>query len=478
MTRAGCGDHPGYDPRVPANLPPELAGLLIGFLFVVIGAASLIAGLATPPRRAPIAIWFGVFSVMYGVRLAARSTLLQLATGWPPVVFRYADSLVTYLILVPAGLFTESITGPGWRGIVRRTWQITAVCMTLAALRDLVTRPGATMWINAPIVLTSIPIYLWQVMVRTRAAGPWTANGRLVAGAGLLFTAVAFFETVYERAPFGLPFNLEPIAMLLLTVALGWLVLRRVGAQAAGYTALSRELTLAREIQQSLLPREMPRVPGVTLSGAFVPMSAVAGDFYDIVLRGDDHLVAIVADVSGHGMPAALVASMVKVAFAAEVERERDPGAILGGINRALTGKFERAYVTACCISLPPARDRVAYAAAGHPPAMMRRRAGAVERVDHGSPALTLLPGTTYTSVALPFERGDRLVLFTDGLLEATRRGDDDAFFGDAQLVDVVARLDHGADACRVVLDAYRRWIGPGTPPSDDVTLVVVERTA
>jgi sigma-B regulation protein RsbU (phosphoserine phosphatase) len=462
---------------VPANLPSELAELLIGFLFVVIGAASLVAGLAAPPRRAPIAIWFGVFSVMYGVRLAARSTLLQLATGWSPMVFRYADSLVTYLILVPAGLFAESVAGQGWRGIVRRTWQVTAICMSLAALCDLLTRPAATMWINAPIVLTSIPIYLWQVMVRTRAAGPWTANGRLVAGAGLLFTAVAFYETIYERPPFGIAFNLEPVAMLLLTLALGWLVLRRVGAQAAGYSALARELTLARDIQQSLLPREMPRVPGVSLAGAFVPMGAVAGDFYDVVVRDDDHLVAIVADVSGHGMPAALVASMVKVAFAAEVERERDPGAILSGINRALTGKFERAYVTACCISLPPARDRVAYAAAGHPPALMRRHAGLVERVDHGSPALTLLPGLGYTSVELPFARGDRLVLFTDGLLEATRRGDDAVFLGDEELLGVLVRLDDGADACRALLDAYRQWIGPGTPPSDDVTLVVIERT-
>ena len=90
---------------------------------------------------------------------------------------------------------------------------------------------------------------------------------------------------------------------------------------------------------------------------------------------------------------------------------------------------------------------------------------------------LTLLPVAAYETVVVPFEPGDRLLIYTDGLLEATR-GDGDEFFGDAELARVVAALPPSADMSEVVLSAYRRWIGDGTPLSDDVTLVVVECSA
>jgi phosphoserine phosphatase RsbU/P len=238
--------------------------------------------------------------------------------------------------------------------------------------------------------------------------------------------------------------------------------------------ALSRELELAREIQRSLLPQQMPRVPGLKVQGTCLPMSAVAGDFYDVTLLPDSRLVVIVADVSGHGVPAALVASMVKVAFAAESQRYDRPGHILGGINRALAGTFDRAYVTACCFVLDRPRQMIAYAAAGHPPALLRRRDGRIERLEEAGIVLMLMPAATYTTADVPFRDGDRLLLFTDGLLEATR-GYGDEFFGDAELARVVASLPPSADVSEAVLSAHRVWIGTSTPLSDDLTLVVVE---
>jgi sigma-B regulation protein RsbU (phosphoserine phosphatase) len=268
----------------------------------------------------------------------------------------------------------------------------------------------------------------------------------------------------------------EPIAMLLFTIALGWFVLDRSRQRAYALAAVSRELELARAIQHSLLPQQMPNVPGLRIQGAFLPMSAVAGDFYDVTVMPDGRVVVIVADVSGHGVPAALVASMVKVAFAAEAERYDRPGEVLAGINRALTGKFERAYVTAFCVMIDALRHNIAYAAAGHPPALLRRRDGATERLDEGGMALALLPVASYSTAEVPFHAGDRLLVFTDGLLEASRESDDE-FFGDAELSRVTGAVSPSADMLGAVLDAYRKWIGRGTPLTDDVTLVLVERT-
>ncbi len=442
-------------------------------MFVAMGFVAVAAALSARPRREPAALWFGVVTILYGVRLAARSSQVVTALPWPAVYFQYTEAFVTYVILVPAGLLVESLVGPGWHQLVRRTWQATCLCAPLAILNDLVQgRPEATIWLNPPLVLFTLAVQVPHLAARARER-PWTPEGRAVAITLAVFTFVVAYETL-RGGLFGRDFDAEPLAMLLFTSALGWYVLARARDQSYAFAALSRELQLAREIQQSLLPRDMPVVPRLRIQGTYLPMSAVAGDFYDVVRRDADRVVIIVADVSGHGVPAALIASMVKVAFAAEVERYDRPGDLLAGINRALTGTFERAYVTACCMAIDRARETIAYAAAGHPPSLVRRRDGRIERLEEGGVALALLPVASYPTADVPFRAGDRLLIFTDGLLEAARPGGEE-FFGDAELERVVAGAGPAADLSKAVLEAYRAWIGPGTPLSDDVTLVAVE---
>ena len=450
----------------------ELAEAIIGALFAAIGLVATVAGLSARPRRERAAVWFGLFCLLYGVRMGARSNLFHAVIPWPEPVFDYIDASVTYTILIPAGLLMESLIGPGRFQIVRRVWQITCVYAAGAILNDLVQRPYASMWLNAPVLLSSLVLLLPQVRSQRRSAG-WSPEARWVAVAAGIFTVVAVAETLRNRSLFGGGIDAEPFAMLVLTGAVGWLVISRAQRQAYNFVAVSRELELARDIQRSLLPRDMPDLPGLRIRGTYLPMTAVAGDFYDVVLRPDGRTVIIVADVSGHGVPAALVAAMVKVAFAAESERYDRPGDILGGINRALTGKFERAYVTACCAVVDRPRNTLAYAAAGHPPALLRHADGAIERIHHGGIMLTMFPDTGYTTVDQPFMPGDCLLLFTDGLLEAARG--EDEFFGDTELERVVASLRSPADTTRAVLDAHRRWIGPVAALTDDVTLVVVD---
>jgi GNAT superfamily N-acetyltransferase len=111
-------------------------------------------------------------------------------------------------------------------------------------------------------------------------------------------------------------------------------------------------------------------VAGLEITTSYLPMAEVAGDFYDFLDQCDGRLGVLVADVSGHGVPAALIASMVKIAFAAQADHASDPARVIGGMNHALCGKFEFAYVTATYAFLDPTSRRLEYASAGHPPIM------------------------------------------------------------------------------------------------------------
>jgi len=114
--------------------------------------------------------------------------------------------------------------------------------------------------------------------------------------------------------------------------------------------AIQKELETARLIQQSILPQTVPQIDGLDIAARYIPMTSVAGDFYDFIVVDNKRVGILIADVSGHGMPAALIASMLKIALAAQSPHADDPAQVLKGLNRALCGKFQHHYVTAAYV--------------------------------------------------------------------------------------------------------------------------------
>ena len=173
----------------------------------------------------------------------------------------------------------------------------------------------------------------------------------------------------------------EQIGLLLLTGTIGYAVARRMRTTEATLQSIEQELATARRMQRNLLPQGAPSVPGVSVVARFQPMTAVGGDFYDYAADAGG-LAVLVADVTGHGVPAALTAAMVKVAFAAERDGASHPAAALTHVNRTLMDANASGFVTAAWVHVDVAASRMTYAAAGHPPLLVWRAAsGAVERV-------------------------------------------------------------------------------------------------
>src|SRR5882757_2742405 len=134
---------------------------------------------------------------------------------------------------------------------------------------------------------------------------------------------------------------------------------------------IQKELETARQIQLSILLSEIPKIESLDIAARYVPMTAVAGDFYDFIVVDEKRIGILAADVSGHGMPAALIASMLKIALSSQVGHADDPAQVLLGLNQALCGKFEHHFVTAAYIFVDMQKLTLSYAGAGHPPLLL-----------------------------------------------------------------------------------------------------------
>ena len=200
------------------------------------------------------------------------------------------------------------------------------------------------------------------------------------------------------------------------------LMLRGIREQLARQLlVIQKELETAREIQQSILPESVPQIVGLDIAARYVPMSSVAGDFYDFIVLDDKHVGILVADVSGHGMPAALIASMLKIALSMQVDHADRPAEVLHGLNQALCGKFQRQYVTAAYAFFDMVKSTVTYAGAGHPPFLLWSTSSAnVRAIEQNGLFLGRFEFATYSSLEIPLAPGDWGLLFTDGIPETT----------------------------------------------------------
>ncbi len=257
------------------------------------------------------------------------------------------------------------------------------------------------------------------------------------------------------------------------------LMLREAHEQIAQQlVAINNELEMARQIQLSILPSDTPKLRGLEIVARYIPMTSVAGDFYDFIVVDEKHVGVLVADVSGHGLPAALIASMLQVALTAQFAHAADPGKVLSGLNQALCGKFQRNFVTAAYVFIDLEKNSMTYAGAGHPPLLhYSSSSGKASEVAENGLVLGQFPEETYSAVSLPLESGDRCVLYTDGVLETSSPSDEE--FGTGRFMQLMEskqslRPEQFIDA---LLDELSRWSGHprGEGQHDDITVLVID---
>jgi len=236
--------------------------------------------------------------------------------------------------------------------------------------------------------------------------------------------------------------------------------------------ALEREVEIAREVQRELLPRSVPLVRGLEIAGICIPAIGVGGDYYDYLPLQDERIGLVIADVSGKGIPAALLMAGLQ----ASVRSLALPGVSPCEVNRRLNDMLHQStsasrYATLFFALYDPADRSLQYSNAGHFPPIHIGAQGAAYLSQGGLP-IGLMPGSLYGEGRRELGLGDLLALYTDGVVETPDADGEE--FGNARLVEILTRHQDVPlpDLLSRVIDAVNRWSGGGLP-HDDVTLVL-----
>ena len=238
---------------------------------------------------------------------------------------------------------------------------------------------------------------------------------------------------------------------------------------------LEKELAIAREIQASFLPGSSPVVPGFDIAGSTITHDEVGGDYYDFIPISDTRLGIAIADVSGKGIPAALIMAGFRMSLLAEVRNEFAIRAVMRKVNSLLhestaSGKF----VTAFYGVLDHRNRALIFSNAGHNPPILFRREGPIEYLEEGGVALGVLAQTDYEDRPVALRPGDLLLFYTDGISEAESPTGE--HFGQQRIERLMKTLleQNAATIMAALIERVQEWCGT-RGQSDDLTLVVLK---
>ena len=239
---------------------------------------------------------------------------------------------------------------------------------------------------------------------------------------------------------------------------------------------LAQELDQAAEIQRQFLPAAAPSVDGADFAGYNAPCRTVGGDYYDFFPYPNGRVALALGDVSGKGMPASLIMMGLQARVQVLASEPQDLGVVVTRLNKTTCAHCpSNKFITFFLCVLDPATGEFSYCNAGHNPPFVLRNRGEVVLPQGGGPPLGILPQATYQEYRARLEPGEALVIFSDGVTDATNPGEEE--FGEERFAQILlAHRTHSAQAVvDAVVAALAAW-SAGAPPADDITLIVARR--
>ena len=245
---------------------------------------------------------------------------------------------------------------------------------------------------------------------------------------------------------------------------------------------MEKELQTAKKIQADILPDKIPVLDGIQINTTYIPMHTVGGDLYDFNVISKTEIGVLIADVAGHGVSAAIIMGMVKLAFKMHREFAKDPARLLEKMNETLFGIAGKGYVTAgyCYINLE--KKEITYSSAGHPALMLlQNKIGNLKELQPKGAILGAFPKIKCANEMSPILFGDKILLCTDGILEVRKEISSTVFYGEEKFRDFLLENSKlaGSNFLQSIIEDVKKYRGIEDESigfDDDITLVSIDR--
>jgi hypothetical protein len=420
---------------------------------------------------------FGLILFLGGIRWLAHGPTMRELIGFP-FTFSYFNLALTYAVVILISAFLVEIFGPGLYNSMLWVFRSTIVYAAVLVGYELIHQgPPPEPSISPVVAVLWVLVWLINLLLAPRRETTAIRVLRILFLTALIGPAI--IDNLVNMHLFPWRVHLEqPVLVVLWCIGVGYIAVHLFFSNEAKLLAIEQEIDIARKIQLSNLPKTLHTPRGLDIAARYAPMSAVAGDFYDIQIKGETSVGILIADVSGHGVGAALIGSMLKIAFASQSDYVSDPARVLTQINRILQGKIEESFVTAFSLFIDVANGTLRYANAGHPPPLLWSTSKKeLCRLSNGGTILGPFPNTEYENATLSFEKDDWLVLYTDGIIETKNKTGE--LFGDERLEAFIEATSSESPERMAdeLLHHLSTWSGKSgeTSLDDDLTLIVLK---
>jgi len=456
----------------------QVADIIFGSVFLFIGLAA--CSIAAIRRRSGVRIfvWLGIWSAMYGaMHMSQAPAVIAISPRWLQISAPYANTAMTYLIVV-VGLLSILELSLGRLRFLIQAAACLGLVIAIAAIGLFVFTGSNDRLMLYHHLLSAFMLFVMMTIVAVpRLSSKYLVlpdRGVLAIGM-FVFAIEGMWNNLSRPLGFETPRILDHLGFAILLFSFGYVALQLVFANEHRLLSVENELAIAREIQTSILPSGVPDINNLSFSAAYRPMTAVAGDFYEFIPVDQKRVGILVADVSGHGVPGALIACMIKVAMQSVISCAHDPRAVLSGLNRVLSAQLRGQFISVAYLWLDVENRRALYSAAGHPP-LLRWQQGKLERIESNGLLLGVRQECDdYPVCAMSLVAGDRFLLYTDGVTEPENAHGDS--FGDSKLEQIVrdGQRSSPSELSDRLLSEIRCWQPASIIQQDDITLIVID---
>lgn len=461
------------------QLSINVGEIFFSAVFLLIGLISAGIAMIRRGKDLKILVWLALWTGVYGLRLLLDSEAVKLL--FPSYFLPYIKFItvsISYLILIFALLTWVELT----RGIVRQYLRImvyVGIAIAVAGIGSfaIYKNENQFMLYNNLIAATTLVSFIVIIFFKS-LAGKYL----ILPNRGILATGISVFmvEALYSNLARFLDYKTMPyfgwIGFAILIFSMAYAAAKMIFTNERKLIEIENEMETARQIQKSILPKRFPENKNLSIAASYYPMTAVAGDYYDFIQIDKSRTGFLIADVSGHGVPAALIASMIKVAMQSVHSVADNPGLVLRTLGKILSNQLNDQFVTASYLFIDSEKQVARYSAAGHPPLFYwNSKTEIIEQIKSNGILLGVFKDSDYPVYQFSINKNDRFLLYTDGLIET--ENSNRKSFGENRLSELLNENKNlsVAELNENLFKELNYWQPKDSQQQDDLTWILID---